>query len=147
MRSFWSARCPLFCPHPWLTFFYNSRNSSVIMLKLYLNEQNLLVIILKLKFRPLLTSALAQISFSGQSVFTQQYLFGKIKTFHILGLRDATNFKLLQVNFSDKKGWMMSFFSFCWCKQWFLVCKRSMSHVTKVMASSISICGQGKSLL
>ena len=63
------------CTPPWTTFFYNSRTTCALLMKLCPSEQNLVRNIVKSKFPPHVTSEHAQmVYFLGQSDFTDQDL-------------------------------------------------------------------------
>ena len=76
------------CTPLWTTFFYNSRTTCAILVKLCPSQQNLVRNILKSKCPPHVTSEYAQmVYFLGQSDFTDQDLQGKTRTMPYLGIQ------------------------------------------------------------
>ena len=70
----------------------------------------------------------------------------KIRAIFYLDIKSS--YQLSQVSPLDQKIWLMtSIFIFCWDKQkWILICQMHISHVTKVMTSSINFFCQWISL-
>ena len=62
------------CTPPWSTFFYNLRNTSAILLKIYHSKENLIANILKLKLPPHVTSMCRWSFFGTVRIYRRRFI-------------------------------------------------------------------------
>ena len=110
-----------------------------MLMKLCPSEQNLVATILKSKWPPHVTCKHAQmVHILGKLQFTDQNLLAKIKTMLYLGIQSSDPLETL----TSKSPWQKKLnddvifqILLTYQQKWFLVCKKYMGHVTKVMVN------------